>query len=676
MTFVDQGNRQDPSQPLTLDRPQADRNLPPPYPQSRALPPALYIPNRPDRGPDAWGGDDYKIQAATMYPGMPSNPDMPSGLESYPTLAKSAGYLSKWGSDNINQQAGLVSNLAMGFAPLLDMLSKGAFSRNFNASSLNSIKVQQARLILESDRLQQRHAQELSDYGAIIAKADAVSKDPKATDQERARAIEDARDELRFLADAKYGHGPLVAVIDSGGGLDRVRQFLSEEDAYFRDAWAGGTALKKAAGVNEDVKTAEEWGEPRPTGAGAGGGIFGRPFDSGAAPEEGAPRAPDTSAGGDFNAALARNMKLSPQEMRAVQEEVAGGKPTAGIEALKGGKETGLDHDIRRKVGLGVDASNAEIDRIADDSRLTPEQKIGAIGKVNPSVASTISGLADYRLNPREEGVVNRQRLAQLTGKVFKEYNQANFERANQFTDTRSVLNKELTRTTDLVQNWTTLLTALKRIGENKSIPRQQIEAWLAGHGTGDPEYDIVYSQIRNIATQINSIQTLTGTPRVTMVHDIVANLQKDASPRSIRAQLLPDIQDSFAIVNSYQDQWEGFGKKSLMPAISPSTYKDYRAIVRMNPFTGEVPDDSSLELKAAGADPSKASSRLTPQQKMPPLTLDKIRNLKGQISRFEHDPDPDKRQQAQEARELIGPVRNIDRRIPGVDEDINAARP
>lgn len=682
MTFTDPSNqRPDPSQPLTLNRPLTDPRVDSPYPRppqpqpQRQLPPALFVPNSPDRGPEGWGRDYYKIQAATMYPGMPSNPDMPSGLESYPTMARSAGYLSRWGSDNVNQDAGQVSSLAMSFAPILDLISRGAWSKEFNASSLNQLKIQQQRLILAGEQLQQRHAQELLDYGTIIARADAISKTTKDP-AEATGAIEDAREELRFLAETKYRHPALTAALDSSGGLEAAKYLLNQEDAQFRDLWSGVTSLKKAAGVDEDVRTADEWGEPRPASA-SGGGIFGTPrLAQDDVATETAPRAPDTAGGGDFNATLARNMKLSPQEMRAVNQEVASGKPSPGIESLKGGKETKLDQDIRRKVGLGVDASNAEIGRIAGDGSMTPEQKLAAIGRINPNVAGDIAGLADYRLNPREEGVVNRQRLAQLTGQIFKgQYNQANYENANRYYNTNSVENKVITRANDLVQNWMTLLKSLKPIGENKSIPREVIEAWIAGHGTGDPEYDTVYSQIRNIATQINAIQTLTGTPRVTLVHDMVANIQKDASPRSIRAQLLPDVQDAYAIINSYQDQWEGFGKKTLMPAITPSVFRDYRAIVRMNPYTGQVPEDSSLELKAAGMDPGKSSSRLSGEQRLEPLSLDRIRGLKGMISRYEHDPDPDKRQQAQEARERIGPVKNIDRRIPGVDEDTNATR-
>lgn len=673
MTFIDRFDTtgSDPSQPLTLNTPQIAQNLPQPYPRAPQpqsfVPPSTFIRNMPNRDPQSWGTEHWPITASAQYPGPDSGPDMPSPAEAYSTLARAGSQLQRWGSDPISERGARVNQLAMGFAPLLDMLSKGAFTRNFNRSSLAAIKRQQEQLIYEGEQLQQEHSKQLTDYGGIFAKADALAKQNPG---QAGRIYEDARQEL-YEAAIQHQDGSLQSLLDNRGGIEAARQFIKQQDATFRDAWAATTSLKKATGGNEDAQTADEWGEQANAAMTQHHSVFDPPTAAGG-PAEPGPQGVETPTADN----LARIMNLTPQEMQAVREQVATGKSSAGVDALAKGKETGLDNLIRRKVGRGVDAMNQAIDRIAGNDRLTPEQKLAEIGKYSPNVAAQISGLNNYELNPKEEGVVSRQRLAGLTKQIFKDYNQANFENANRFYSTNSVENKVITRANDLVQNWMTLLKALKPIGENKSIPREQIEAWLAGHGTGDPEYDQVYSQIRNIVTQINSIQTLTGTPRVTLVHDMVANLAKDSSPRSIRAQLLPDVQDAYAIINSYQDQWEGFGKRNLMPGIAPGVFRDYRAIIRMNPYTGQVPEDSSQELKAAGQDPGRASTRLTPAQKEPPLTLEKIRNLKGKISQFEHDPDPDKRQQAQEARELIGPVRNIDRFIPGVDEPPNAARP
>jgi hypothetical protein len=687
MTFTDPGTSQpDPNQPLTLDRPQSDSGLPPPYPRIGAysggprsapqrsamtLPASTFVPYSDSRGPTGWGQTDWRIQAATMHPGPDSGPDNPSAAEAYPIIARFSGQLAKWGSDNVSGLASQVRDSAMSFAPLLDMLSKGGFSANFNASSLNAIKIRQQRMLVDTEEMLNNHNREMMDYARVFAVADA-SPDDNAVQEE-------ARQELRFLADVKYGHPYLVSALDNKGGLATARRIIDNEDAWMRNIWASQTSLKKATGTGEDEETAKEWGEnPRAAVRGGGRGIFGSPLGREEDQQDGssqAPQPPQTESTGEFNNRLSREMHLTPKEMEAVDEQVATGRPSEGVEALGKGKQTPLDDLIRRKIGLGVQAKNAEINRIAGDDSLSPEKKIAGIANLNPRAAAEISGVADYRLNPREEGVVNRQRFAQLTGQIFKNYNQANFANANKFYDTNATENKVIVRTNDLVQNWKTLLKALEPIGENKSIPREQIEAWLAGHGTGDPEYDQVYSQIRNIATQINAIQTLTGTPRVTLVHDIVANLTKDASPRSVRAQLLPDIQDAYAIVNSYQNQWEGFGKKTLMPAMSPDTFRDYRAIVRMNPYTGEVPEDAGPELKSVGLSPDRSSTRLTPDQKLTPLTLRAISQMKSKIALWEHSPDPALRQKAQDYNRRIGPVSNIDRRIPGVDENLNATR-
>lgn len=663
-------NAPDPSQPLTLDRPQTDPRLQQPYTphQPRALPPALYVPNRPDRGPEDWGGDYYKIQAATMYPGMPSNPDMPSGFEAYPTAAKSAGYLAKWGSDNIRESAQQVSGLAMGFAPLLDMLSKGAFSKNFNASSLNSIKIQQQRLILEGDALQQRHAQELSDYGAIIAKADSLAK---ANPDRAAQFIEDGREELRFLAETKYRHGPLVAVLDSSGGLDAAKQFLSQEDAYFRDAWASNTALKKAAGVDEDVKTAEEWGEPRPTGA-RGGGIFGMPLDAQvAAQEERDPRTPDTPTGGDFNARLARNMRLSPQEMRAVQQEVATGKPTPGIEALKGGKETGLDHDIRRKVGLGVDATERHIDDVIDNPNMSTEQKMREIARTSTSVASDLNGLRRYQLDPKEQGIVNRARMTDRARRLFgDQFKDNNFDAVKAFKNPDRPENRVIVRAGNMGQAALNVFGAINETGENESIPRRAIENFIAHHlDPSDAKWTKIFDALMDFDTHFQGLESGTGTPRVGPMMAWLSQINASASPAQIRGAVMQNITAAFQTVNIQEQNWEKLlGRQDeLVPGINAHDYTMLRDMVRMNTNTGEMPPDSVREVLAVSRPREQANKSF--KDELPPLSMKNIReDYIPRIAAWENSPDPQKRRDAAAARRRIGFVSQIERLIPEVD--------
>lgn len=666
MTFQDR-TQPDPSQPLTLDRPQSDPSVQPPYPhpqyQRAQMPPALFIPNtsRPPTDPSNWGGDHAPIQAASMYPGMSSGPDMPSGFESYPTIARGAGYAAKWGSDNINQEAGRVSGLAMAFAPLLDMLSKGGFSRGFNASSLNSIKVQQQRLILEGEQLQQRHAQEMTDYGSIIAKADSLVKEHP---ERAAEIIADAREELRFLADIKYRHHPLTAVIDSSGGLDAAKNFLNQEHAQFLDYWSGLTSLKKVAGTDDAIKEADEWGEPRPS-TGTGGGTF-RPLDTPEErAEEGGPQAPGTPSGGDFNDRLARNMKLSPQEMRAIDQEVASGKPGPDIAAVK-------SPDIKRKVGLGVAAKNAEIDRIANDPNMGYDDKMREITKLNQNAANHIRGLIDLSTDPKEPGIPNRSTMAQRAEAISKSsgspgpFSQASFGQMKEyFTPTVS---REIIRASSMGQAVVNVLGALKPFDENESNIQRKLEAYFAKELTGaDDKYIRLFDSLADYANHFFAVESGTGVPRVTPLRDWMKEVGAANSPWQIRAAIQQNLSAALQVVNTHQGQWERIKPNTLMPWISPHDYRVIRAVVRGNSQTGEMPAKSPREVLAVSKDPGQSRKEAN---RLSPLTMQQIReDYLPRIAQWQNSPDPALRAKAQAARERIGNVIGIERRIPQVDD-------
>lgn len=654
MSFQD-NNQQDPSQPLTLDRPQTDPNLPAPYPKPRTEqpayqraqpPPSLFNPNLPNRGPDLWGQSHWPIVSAASYPGMPQGSDMPSGLESYPTIAKSAGYLSRWGSDSIKDNAQQVSGLAMGFAPILDMLSKGAFSRNFNASSLNGIRIQQERLILEGEQLQQRHAQELSDYGSIIAKADALAK---ANPDRAAQFIEDAREELRFLAETKYRHGPLVAVLDSSGGLDAAKNFLNQEDAHFRDAWAGVTSLKKATGSTErDPDTAQEFGISQRGGFGGSGmapGIFG-PTPTGDTEKETDPRTPQTGTGSAYEQDLLKKSGASPQELEMARQLSMGQVPESykQREKIPANQRTPLENRALSDVNRLQNQMTHDIEQAANvenpgnDPSIT-QRKLDRLKQINPALYAEVAGRGTYDLNPKDERLGDRKYINSLTKRFFPDFNEDNYDVMKEFKNDKSPARKVLAAADRALQPIANMLEDLKDMPETDSIPIARLREAIAGKITNAGQYRQLSIDTQQLAAQLSGITTGTGVVRVTVFQQRMNEMPAYVSPSTLRNILKREAADIWAgAVGDFQNNWQTTFKRSdLAPGMSKDIWKGYSAVLRMNPQTGELPAGSPPEFMTSSKRNTKG---VKPEDAWTPMSAADQRRNHIEAERLGNNPD------------------------------------
>jgi hypothetical protein len=677
MTFQDR-NQPDPQQPLTLDQPQrqlAQQRAPSaPRDQPRMLPASVYIPRNADREPNDWGRPDWRDEAAIMNPAIPGGPDMPSGPEAYPTLARNAGMLARQGSDNVSESAGRLGSLAMSFSPVLDMLSRGTWSKNYNAAMLGRLKVQQQQMINEAEAVQQKHSAELLDYADIFARYDAVNGSSKSTDREKYEAKQEAEDDLRFLADSKYGHARLVSMLDSHG-IDGAKRMLMEEDAIYRNIAAGTTTLKKVTGADEDAETARTWGKDPPSGSGGGGGIGvagAAPSDSPArATPEGTPRAPGGPPSGDFNAALARRSNLSPQQMEAVREEVETGKPSAGTESLREGKQTGFDTDILRQNKQAVDTTNAQIDRIIDDPRMSPDQKMLEIARINKGVAQQIRDLGRYRIDPNEPGVANRTTMSNRARRLFGDrFQPANFKAIQDFKKEDSQGNKVLGRAGGMTEAALRVLSQLRERNESDLIPKDFFDRFVAGtYDPSDTKWAGLYDALLQFDQQFQGLQSGTGTARVGPSMEWIRKINTALSPAQLRTAIYQNVADAYNVLNTHESNWERLlGRRDeLIPGITPHNYRAMRDLVRMDPKTGIMPADSTNEVLSVSRSPGQAQKEF--RNRPPPLTMKEIReDYLPRIQRMRNSTDPEVKKHLPAALDRVGTSLQIGRVIPEVD--------
>lgn len=633
-----------------------DAIFPPPI-----FPPATYQPPTDSRGPSAWGSMPSAVSMANSYDGIASNPDLPSVPESYGEVKKSGEYLHEFAAPDVAEPAWRASLMASPLTWLLNGISQGRFSHNFNVADLNRVRAQQAELLLNTRQAWDSHANFMLGAGRIMLGAD--PNHPLETMQQ----MEDYLNQ--------HNHHFLIGTLHRGG-LPAVERALNEEDRQIRRMMGGSSQIGKAAkGVEEEERAAGAYGLPSRTGGEAGGD------NALNIPGLGARRPPppsDTSDMTDADNEIARRFPgTTPQVMRAAHDMLLG-RPLK-YPVPEGGP---TDYAIRDRYAA-LDKTVRDIGRYQNpDPNLSPQQKIeeklGMYARVDPELAGHLRGLTDYKVDPKsEEG----KRWVQLAEQLDPSYRAGNYALVSKFSDPAAKENQVITRVGNLDQNYLNFARSLNATVENKPIPSRVIDSWLAGKVTGEPQYDAIYNNLFTLGNQLNAILTLTGTPRVGLVHDWLKSMQATGSPRSLRTQIIQDYSDAFRTLSGYQEQWERVtGKNTLLPGLGPENYQMMRAIVRSNPSTGEVPADAPPELRSVGRKVTdaermkKGTDQLDPD-KLQPLTMTEVHQLQDFIKLNERSPDPDKRQQAQIAVNRLGPQLGLGRRIQGVDEDANAPR-
>src|SRR5262249_26808439 len=191
----------------------------------------------------------------------------------------------------------------------------------------------------------------------------------------------------------------------------------------------------------------------------------------------------------------------------------------------------------------------------------------------------------DYKVDMHNLPVGQRRFLRGIVHAMDPGYDENQYSNLKKYTDTSSTEHKVVTRAGEATNGTLQVLRAVNRTKETDPIPSRVLDAWLAGHISGDDRYDDIYNALVDMTNQFNAVLNLSGSPRVTTVHDMLAHLPRTASPRSIRRQMLNNASNIWQIMEQYQHDWElSTRRHTLNPAIQPKTWEYFSALIRMNP--------------------------------------------------------------------------------------------
>jgi hypothetical protein len=608
------------------------------FDQSTRFPPAVYRSPAPNRGPAGWGKPWYPSEAAKKYPGVTSGPDMPTPHESYKAIQAAGSSLAQHGSAQVAQHASVAAALAGQFAPILDAMSRGAFSSAYSGAvhanmerQLQNMRIQQQQMLMESEETVRIHQQEMLGYGRIFE----MHRTGELDDQEATEAA-------RILA-SRHQH-PGIDVALNEKGIAGAWDLLNWEDAQMRQMDAANTTLRKATAGQTDAEEASEFGDTSASGgagAGGAGAAGGFRLPSVGANAGATASAVTTDAEGEPAAGLDDQLKkqeYSPAQIDAIHGILNDAPPDAYKNLHKGGAQ-------QRKIAQGALQAQAQLDQTLHGDG-TPDEKLQAIrDNVDTGIADTLQGLHDYTIDPHDVGQIkDRARYMKMMAGLDPKWKEGNYKIVQKYHDPNSAEGLRVQRVSSLDGALWSLNNVLERIPETDKVPTRVLQKWRAGVYSGDPKWDELYTALRNIATDTIAIETGSGRPAVNLVNAQVAHMLPSNSPASIRAQTMTDLRTGYGQIHALRDQFrsEVGNPNAELPFASPDTNAKYLAWLRQNPYTGEMPTDAPPSLLGVGKKPTALPDWIVkttpdrPGQELTPLTIQQIHDGWDQLDKFE----------------------------------------
>lgn len=614
--------------------------------------PAQYVPAA-KREFGEWGRPWWPIEAGMSLANIVGSPFMPSPYEAYNVIREGGRQLGIYASPGVGQPAARASNFATMFAPILDALSKGAFSKNFNAARMGSLRMQREQMLLDAKISQQRHQEELMRFGRIfeLAKIGAISSD-------------DARQQVRDLA-MQTGHQFLIGVLNTKD-LGGVEEYLNWEDQKMRDMWAATTSLSKATGGGEgDAELMRQLG--REPGSG-GAGTSKLPTKQGYSQDQKVAQADtgtvtDATTNEDFSDDLQKKLGMTPQELE-VARAVAGHEDNSIYDNLKKAKTPDASK-ARARIDNAADAIRKRAGNILHDDKLSPEQKVEQLSHVTPNDADRLGGLLDYSLDPDKIPAAKgeRERMVTMAKAANKNWKQGTYKIVQKYHDANTKEGVIIQRVSSLDGAMFSLNQAMLKLSETDKVTTNMIKSWIDGKFIGDPKFFELYTAIRDIAQDTMAIQSGTGRPAVTSVNQMVQHMLVSSSPAQIRSQVMIDMRAAYGNVKTLRDQYreEVGDPHAKLPFFGRDVDDKFNAYLRQNPYTGEMPEDAPASLRGVGKTPKTLPGWITkttadhPGQELKPLTKNQIRAGWDKLDELNQRTDPESRRQAQWLRERLG---------------------
>lgn len=618
--------------------------------------PVAFIPPSPNRPPSQLGQPWWPVQAAQGYPGpAPSDQFMPAPQDSYKVMGEAGQRLAMWTPPSVAGPASRVSEMAAGFAPLIDAVTSGRFSQAYSHANLlqvqkqmGRLKIQQEMMLQQAEAAQQAHAALLTQYGSIFKLAD-----------DHAISPEEATERIRQLAMIN-GDSGVVQELNTRG-LKGAAGFLQWQDAEMRKLWVGATALSKAtrSGDKEetDDRIGQQWGEATGGDTSHGrGGAWNFSNLPGAAGEQVANMpsaretdAPETEPSSDFDQKLQKENGLTPQQIEAVHQ-IYNGDSSPAYDNLEKGSETPMKAMIRSKIGQGYQRLSHEVNSIANDT--TPDDpdnpenaKLERIRALDKGAAQTIEGFRTYALDPKDTNIKRRLEMLRLTQAVYPNYRQSYYDTYKKIQDPNSQEGFRIQAANRVGSQAVPLLAAINSlpIAEDATIPQTVWADWLAKGYTNDPVYSRLNETIGAFARESIATQTGSRGGAVSYVNQMMKGLNLHEGKAALRAVVRDSITGTNNIIDTHNAAFQReSGLDRDIPGFDPHTKELFNGIARGNPYTGKFAKDAPIELQEVAADklsdPKYRKTRpawMTKQQDWEPMTQQEFQSKENFVKQL-----------------------------------------
>jgi len=592
-----------------------------------------YLPAQ-QRGSGEMGKPWYQIEGAENWPGVYAGPGMPDFRQAIGIVAG----MRSFGPPSAMPFYNNAAQLAQQYAPILDMISGGKFSRNFLAAQQGRFKLMEDQIMLNQEMGLAKHQQELMQYGSIFDgfNSHAFSKD----DTENARIAHQKLEELTQ-------YDPIAAGILHNQGIRALEKYQQNQDKRFRDAYASYTSMRKSRDASGTLSASND-GEGDSSGAPDPG------YDKPKIPDvEGKPADPTTKTDTpDIEAeqekidqGLRKKYNLGANDLEMAHKHYAGAMETDDRKNF-----AKYDPDSQKRILAASAEIKKDVDRALDNPSLSEDQKFNQIARYDRDRANELKGLANYDLDPQSISTRDNKRFTMTDmARRFSNnnYNPDNFKQIHQLKHDaeKPMLSAQMLDTAS-----TEVLRALKPISEGERNLGRIYDQVVAGTWTGDPKYKKLAQALTTYAQAVSRSESGQGRPYVTIVHDMLkGGLQPTDSPASIRAAMQTDNNVAYGAVNGWNDMFRNItGTNKNIPGWSTKVEANMQAKREMRADTGEMPENASPELKALSKAPSAKDRPAFKRDESPPLTQKNISDLNNIIN----DPNvsEDRKQKAREA--------------------------
>jgi hypothetical protein len=588
-----------------------------------------------DRKPGELGKESWAAEAAAGadFDEMRASPHMVGPEESYKVAYNAAEAIARHSAPSVAQPASIGAALLLPFAPILNMLSSGKFSRNYNAAQLRVMGNQRQQALANLEMARDRHGAILQAFDEVFWKV-----------QNHTISNEEGRERVRALI-IESGHSELGEILNQND-LGGVYRYLQTEDAHFRDLHGATRTMRKMVGPDEDKAIGERYGI---TGGGGGSGLPERRPGEGASGARAAPApAAAPTAAEDVEGEISRVPNINPEIREIANSMVAGGGLPDDLKKGHGPNAVAARGAAEKAAGI----INRGINGIINDRNpeLSIDEKTKRIEQLNPTAGSTLRSLLEYRTDPRNMKIAGREHWLEMAHRLNPNYQERNYDLRKEFT--RLPQARVVSRVGPFVTAGTGLYGSLLRIDENQVWATGTVEKIIAGTWTGDPTYVEAFTNITNVIAETQAILSGTGRPSITLSRDRAKQMLETMSPAQVRVQLAADVQAAYGMVRTidreYKDQLGD--PNAHTPFYSADTEKHYKAILRANPYTGEMPSDAPASIRAVGKQPGAAGKKpswLVPDMEWKPLTEAQVTAGQKELQNPDNLNSPDPKVQA-----------------------------